>query len=92
MRTFNVTLTKVSEARPDYVNLVINGKVMCEMKYIPGYIYGFYPATNMGEAVYNTAQRIINSAYFNDRGVIGATGDFSISMSSPLISTNCPVS
>lgn len=85
MKKFNVTITQVSESRPEYYNLLIDGNPVQEMKYVPGYVYGFYPATNMGEAVYQNAVRIINHMHFNDRGVVGATGDFQIVVSDPLI-------
>lgn len=86
MKNFNVTLTQVSKSRPDYYNIIIDGKPMAELKYVHGYIYGFYPATNMGELVYNTAAGIVNSLHFDDRGKIGATGDFQLIMSNPLVS------
>lgn len=90
MKTFNVTIQQVSSARPDYYNLIIDGKPMQEMKYVPGYVYGFYPATNMGEAVYINACRIINDLHFDGRGVAGATGDFRVVLADPLVSEPRP--
>ncbi len=84
MKNFAVTISQVSAERPDYYNLIINGKVMSEIKYVHGYVYGFYPATNMGEAVYKEASRIVNDTYFNGRGIIGATGNYSLVISDPL--------
>jgi hypothetical protein len=68
LKTYNVTVKKVSDARPEYYRVFVDKIEICEIKSARGKLFGFNFRNDLRDKARNVSDRFISDRDFNYGG------------------------